>query len=125
MFIAQHRVQDQLTAIRVVLRMADRIVFAGILGNGRYSRRLGYGQIADILIKIPIGGSLNSQRILAQVNRIQISLQDLLLRHDLFQLDSQILFLELTLYLFDENVSSLIKSKTLFFRSCWVMVLAP
>ena len=104
MLLSEHGVQDPLAALRVVIRVADGIILAGVLSNGRDSRRLRDGQIADVLIKIPVGRRLDAQGILSQVDGVQVSLQDLLLGHDLLQLNRQILLLKLTFHLLHERI---------------------
>ena len=103
--------------------MLDRVISAGALSDRRNNRCFRNIQFTDTLSKIPVGCRLNTQAVLPQVNGIQIALQNLRLRHDLFQLDRQILLLQLSLDLIQHailrhEVKDIILQQLLGDRTC-------
>ena len=93
--LIQHFVQHSLPTGSIFLRMADGIVTGGILGNGSDDSALRQCQIGNILIKIALGSCLDAQGVLAEVDGVEVILQNLLFAGYLFQLNGQVLFLDL------------------------------
>ena len=76
--------------------MGYRVIAGGVLSDGCNNSTFRQGQIRYILIEVSGRCRLDSQASLSQVDCVHIGFQDLILAQLLFQLQSQILFLELT-----------------------------
>ena len=91
----QHLLQDLLAAGVIVLGVLQGVVLGRILGDGRDTGRLGKGEVTDRLIEIALARRLDAKRILPQVDGIQVVFKDGLLAGDLFELNGQVLLLDL------------------------------
>ena len=87
--------------------MGDGIVAGGILRDGCDDRAFGKIQIPDAFAEIAPGSGLHAQGVLPQIDGIHIVFQDHVLVHLLFQLDGQILLLDLALQLIREAALAL------------------
>ncbi len=102
--LIQHILKHQCPALLISVRMFNRIVFSRALGDGCQNRSFGNVQLADTLSEIPVRRRLNTQGILSQIDGVQIALQNLILTHNVFQLNSQILFLQLSFDLVQHGI---------------------
>ena len=77
--------------------MGHRIISGRIFGYGCDNGTLRKRQFGYIFVEIPGCCCLDTEAPLSQVNGIHIRFQDFLFAHLLFNLESQILFLEFSL----------------------------
>ena len=84
-----HAEQDPVAALAGPLRVGDRVVGRGRLGQAGDHRPLGQRQVLDRFAVIDLGGGFRAVGPVAQVNLVQIQLEDLLLLEDPFDLDRQ------------------------------------
>ena len=68
--LLQHVFKNLLAAIRIVIRVSDRIVVAWTLGDGRDDCAFRQSQLGNVLVEIPLGCCLYAERILTQVDGI-------------------------------------------------------
>ena len=101
--LVQHFVQDHLTARLVLLRVGDRVILGRVLGNGGKDRAFGKAQVFQLgLVEITVGSRADTQCGMSQVDGVEVVEQDdrlgvlALCCQFLFQLDGQILFLNLS-----------------------------
>ncbi len=76
--------------------MCDRIVFGRVLRDTGDDRTFGQVQLGYRFIEVTHGSCLYTQCILSQVDRVHIKLENIPFAHPFFQLQCQILFLDLT-----------------------------
>ena len=72
----KHLIQNIFPPLRIGLRIRDRIVPGRIPGNSRDHSALGKGEVGDILVEIVLCRRLNAPVPSAEVDRIQIVLED-------------------------------------------------
>ena len=96
-----HFVQTVLSPPCVGLRVPDGIVAGRILGDGGDDRRLGDRQVAGGFPEITFGGRFHAQRVLSQVDGVHVLQKDGIFFKILGNFLCQILFLKLSLDLFD------------------------
>ena len=95
--LREHRVQHHLTPFRIVLRISDGIVGGRILGNPRNNSVLCKSEILHRFSEIPVCRCLNAIAPCAKIDQVQVVFENLVLGQKLFQLQGQILFLDLAL----------------------------
>ena len=95
LILVQHVVQHRFSAGGIVFGETDRIVAVGVLRDPGDAGAFRQRQITDVLAEITLARHLDTQAVLAEVDRIEVTDQDLFLRDFVLQLDGQILLLEL------------------------------
>ena len=93
--LVQHVVQHYFSSLLVRFRIDNRIVPGRILRNSRQNSTLRKRQITDRLSEIRLRSRLHAQRIVPEVDDIQIIDHDIILGHAPFQLYGKVLLLEL------------------------------
>ncbi len=91
-----HVTQHFFAPFCIFIGVGDGIVFGRILGDTCDHGTFRQVQVADGFVEIAHGCSLYAQCILAQIDGVHVIDQDRIFVHDLFQFQSQILFLNLT-----------------------------
>ena len=100
--LLQHIGEHDRPALRVVLRVSDRVQAGRVFRDRRDDRALGERELGDLLIEIMARRYLYAERVGAQIDRIQIFRKDALLQAPLvhsrlrFELKREILLLELS-----------------------------
>ena len=102
--LIQHIFQNQRPARLIRIRMFDRIVFCRTLGNCRQYCRFRNIQFTDTLSKITVCRCLYTKRILSQIDGIQVTFQNFILTHDVFQLHGKVLLLQLSFDLLQHSM---------------------
>ena len=84
--------------------MRDGVIRRRILRDRREDRTFGKSKLGNILAEISYGSSLDTKRILSEIDRIQIILQNFGFAHGLLKLDGEILFLDFPFHLRLERI---------------------
>ena len=93
--VLEHLVQDLFTAGSVFLRIDNGVVTGRILGDAGNDGVLGQVQVTDGFVEIPERCRLHAERVVAEVDGVEVVEQDVVLAHRLLQLDGEVLLLNL------------------------------
>ena len=91
-----HQPDDRVAALDRAIGIAARIVALGTLRERRERRRLGEIQIAHGLAEVALRGRLDAVGAVAEVDLVEVELEDFLLRVTLLDLPRDLRFLELS-----------------------------
>ena len=79
------------------IQVPPRVIVIGVIGGAGQDRAFPQGQFPKVLAEIALGSHLHAVIILAQVDRVQVALQDLILGIPVFQLQRQVSLLDFPL----------------------------
>ena len=95
--LIEHILQHLRPPLGIFIGIADRVVPGRILRNARDHRRLRECQVRYGFVEIPLACRLHSERVLPEIDGIQIVFENFFLGSDLFQLDGKVLLLDLAI----------------------------
>ena len=130
-FLVRHRAQDDVAALDGVLRVDERRVQARVLNDAGDQRRFADGQVRDVLAEEEprrFGDAVNGERAaLAEIDVVQIQLEDLVLRRAPLEHERHERLLHLAAVRTRAGCSSLLNSSVRknIRASCCVIVLPP
>ena len=95
--IGEHTVKNQVATVLAVFGIVDGVVVRRRLGNANQRCRLSNGEVFRILAVVALRSCLDTISALTIVDRVQVHLEDFVLRVRFFQLNGNIRFANLTL----------------------------
>ena len=91
--LPQHIAEYHLPLLLICLPPRDGVEPRGVLGDAGQHRALGEGKILDFFVKVAARRHLDTERVAAEVNRVQVVGQNLFFAHHLLEFERQILLL--------------------------------
>ena len=95
--IGEHTVENQVATVLAVFGIVDRVVVRRRLGNANQRCRLSNGEVFRVFAVVALRSCLDTISALTIVDRVQVHLEDFVLRVRFFQLNGNIRFANLTL----------------------------